>query len=340
MLALHPSLLSAAAWPRLVERVIRPGFHLTDLPADPGVAPLVLLPGCLDEPLVAVRSGEGLRVLSNACTHRGHLVATAAGPCKRLRCGYHGRIFDLEGRALSSPGFGAVNGQDLPTAGLFTMGPLGFVSGAPAGAPPPWAGALADRLAGLPLSEAVAVGGRDYRVRGHFLLWLENFLEGLHIPFVHPALAGALDLSVYRTDTYDWGNVQVGMARPGDVHLPLPPDHPDRRGPDEAIAGLYVYLYPLTALNIYPWGISANAVMPVSPTETVIRYRSFVWAPALREQGAGAGLSTVEEEDDLAVERTAAGLKGALSRPGPLSPEEVGVAHLHVLLRAALGEGV
>ena len=36
---------------------------------------------------------------------------------------------------------------------------------------------------------------RDYTVEAHWALYVENYLEGLHIPFVHPGLMQALDLA-------------------------------------------------------------------------------------------------------------------------------------------------
>src|SRR5262249_22037796 len=85
--------------------------------AAPGVAKAVtLLPGCLDEPLLLVNAGGTaggagggtLRLLSNVCTHRGHLVVAPqsdARNLKSLRCPYHGRSFALDGRCLAAPGF-------------------------------------------------------------------------------------------------------------------------------------------------------------------------------------------------------------------------------------------
>jgi choline monooxygenase len=337
--ALDPALLSAAAWPRLVERVVAPAFHFVELPdlgeGDGFAAPFTLLPGALDEPLVWVRGAGGPGLLSNACTHRGHLVVTAAGPCKALRCGYHGRRFELDGRLKASPGFGPLLGHDLPAPPRFSLGPMSFVSVDRAAQPP---AGLLSRLGGLPLERAKPDGGRDFVVKAHFLLWLENFLEGFHIPFVHPGLATALDLGAYRTDLLPWGSVQIGIGEAGAPEVPLPVDHPDRRPGEGPIVGYYLHLFPFVALNVYPWGVSLNAVVPVSPVETIIRYRFYTWEPALKGQGAGGDLFTVEAEDDAVVERTAQGLRSRLYRPGLLSAEEPGVAHLHALLGAAIGD--
>src|SRR6185437_2974303 len=65
-----------------------------------------LLEGYLDEPLALVRGEDRtLRLLSNVCTHRGNLVVNEPGRLSHLRCRYHGRVFDLDGRFRSMPEF-------------------------------------------------------------------------------------------------------------------------------------------------------------------------------------------------------------------------------------------
>lgn len=120
--------LDPAVFEAVRERVFASSWlWLADLRevAAPGhVAPHVLMPGLLDEPLVLVRDGTGaLRCLSNVCTHRGNLLVPAAGPASQLRCGYHSRRFGLDGRMTFMPGFeGACDfpsaADDLPAASL------------------------------------------------------------------------------------------------------------------------------------------------------------------------------------------------------------------------------
>ncbi|MGH9949616.1 MAG: aromatic ring-hydroxylating oxygenase subunit alpha, partial [Pyrinomonadaceae bacterium] len=75
--------------------------------------PFSLLPDFLDEPLLLARTNEGVRCLSNVCTHRGKILVEE--PCKAnlIRCGYHGRRFSLDGKFLSMPEFEDV--ENFPT---------------------------------------------------------------------------------------------------------------------------------------------------------------------------------------------------------------------------------
>ena len=61
--------------------------------------PFILLPGILNEPLLLNRDyNDQLHCLSNVCTHRGNLVCEKGGIEKNLRCRYHGRRFELNGK--------------------------------------------------------------------------------------------------------------------------------------------------------------------------------------------------------------------------------------------------
>jgi choline monooxygenase len=128
---------------------------LNEVPAPGHVAPHVLMPGLLDEPLVLARDGAGaLRCLSNVCTHRGNLIVPAAGPASQLRCGYHSRRFGLDGRMAFMPGFeGACDfpsaADDLPGAGLVPWQGHALVHLDAAAPPPAWPAWIEQRLAGV-----------------------------------------------------------------------------------------------------------------------------------------------------------------------------------------------
>ena len=51
----------------------------------------------LNEPLIVVRTGGEIRVLSNVCRHRGMPVAEGAGTAKRFICSYHAWTYALDG---------------------------------------------------------------------------------------------------------------------------------------------------------------------------------------------------------------------------------------------------
>ncbi len=331
---------------RVVGDVLARSWHVVDaarIPSAPGEAlPYELLPGSLEEPLILSRDDSGtLRALSNVCTHRGNLILDR--PCKQrgLRCGYHGRRFGLDGTMQHMPEF--ANAVDfpgpadrLPRTPLEAWGPLLFTSLNPAMSFDTLIGPVNERLGWLDLS-ALSFDpntSRDYTFDANWALYCDNYLEGLHVPYVHPSLAKALSYSDYSTELLAEGVLQVGIAAEGEDCFTLPPGHVDAQ---RRVAGYYYFLFPCTMLNFYPFGLSLNIVQPLGPSRTRVRFLSYVADPAEERRGAAADLHTVELEDEAVVTQVARGVRSRLYDRGRYSPShETGVHHFHRLLADAL----
>jgi len=338
--------LDPATWSALRERAFVPSWQwLDDLAADAApqsLTPLTLLSGLLDEPLLLARDAAGtLRVLPNACTHRGaRLVET---PCRaaQIRCPYHSRRFELDGRMSFMPGFEGA--ADFPSAAdhlqplpLARWGPLAFTSLAPAAPFEAVFGSLMERMAWLPWQAFVRDPSRDrdFHFAAHWALYVENYLEGLHIPFVHPGLARSVALEAYRYELFTHAVLQIAGARDDEPAFALPPGHPEH---GQRIAAYYWWLFPNLMLNFYPWGLSLNVVEPMAADRTRVRFRAWVREPALLGAGAGAALDEVEREDEEIVERVQRGLASRFFHRGRYSPmHERGVHHFHRLLSDCL----
>lgn len=332
----------AAAFELLRERVLARSWHCV---GDAGVAPLhplTLLPGCLDEPLLLARGGGVTRCLSNVCTHRGTILVEEPGEAgTSLRCRYHGRTFDLDGRFKHMPEFEGC--AHFPSeADNLTQVPFAEWRGLRFAALNPahdFAAVVTDmnaRVGFLPAEsfKLAAALSRAYTVRAHFALYLDNYLEGFHVPFVHASLNAAIDYGAYTTELFPHSVLQVGIAKPGEPCFELPPGHPDS---GRRVAAYYWWLFPCTMLNFYPWGLSLNIVEPVNREQTRVRFMSYVHDDSLLEKGAGAGLHRVELEDEAVVEAVQAGLKGRFYKRGRYSPtRETGTHHFHRLLAQML----
>jgi choline monooxygenase len=307
--------------------------------------PFMLLEGCLDEPLVLTCADDGVvRCLSNVCTHRGTLVVEGEGHAHSLRCRYHGRRFALDGSFVSMPEFDGVENfptpaDDLPCLQLERWGPLTFCGLDPAMPFDAWIGPVRERVGWLPLDQFVfePETSRDYLIRANWALYCDNYLEEFHIPFIHGGLSDKLDYASYRTETFDFCNLQLGTARSAAEAFRLPAGHPDE---GEAIAAYYFWLFPNLMLNFYPWGLSVNLVSPLAPDRTRVSFLSYVWDASKREQGAGADLHRVEMEDEEVVEAVQHGVRSRLYRRGRYSPRrEVGTHHFHGLLERFMRGG-
>jgi choline monooxygenase len=334
--------LDPAVWVLARERIFARCWHwlgaLDDV-AEPGsLAPRDVLPGLLDEPLLLACDGSGrLRCLSNVCTHRGNLLVPAACRAKDIRCGYHARRFGLDGRMLSMPGFEQAQNfpaasDHLPALPLHTLAGHGYTAIDPAA---PFDAFFGGVLARLPASalqglHADPARSRDYGFDAHWALYVENYLEGLHIPFVHAGVTRTLDLGQYDYELFGHANLQLAEARSGQPAFELPPGSPDHA---RRIAAYYVWVFPNLMLNFYPWGLSVNVVQPLAPGRTRGLFRSFVRDPSGLDSGAGGALDPVEMEDETVVQTVQRGIRSRLYTKGRYSPShERGVHQFHRLI--------
>ena len=309
-----------------------------DLRLEGQMVPHTLLPGMLDEPILFVRDTEDvLRCISNVCTHRGNLLID--GPCigQQIRCRYHGRRFKLCGDFVHMPEFEKAKNfpsakDNLPKVPFATLGKFIFASIAPSVAFDQVFGEIKKRLFWMPFEEFQfdPKRSRDYLVKSHWALYCENYLEGLHIPFVHRTLRSVLDFGAYSTELYGYANLQLALANNGEDSFKLPADSQDY---GKQVAAYYYWIFPNTMLNFYPWGCSINVVKPMGPALTKVSFLTFVWDESKIDRGAGGELDKVEREDEAVVESVQKGIRSRFYDTGRYSPSmETGTHHFHRLL--------
>ena len=316
--------------------------HLDNVAEAGTLAPHDLLPGLLDEPVLLSRDATGtLRCLSNVCTHRANRLVDQPCKAEHIRCAYHSRRFELNGQMRFMPGFEGArdfpsSSDHLPELALGVWAGHGFASLAPQLPLGDWLAEMQDRLAWLPVQQWAAdlSRSRSFEFDAHWALYVENYLEGLHIPFVHPALNQTLDMDNYRYELGRSSVLQLALAREGEAAFEPPPgscDHGLR------VAAYYWWLFPNLMFNVYPWGLSVNVVQPLGLSRTRVLFRSFVADPSKLGQGAGGALDPVELEDEAVVLSVQKGIRSRLYSKGRYSPRhELGTHHFHRLLAQAL----
>lgn len=312
------------------------------LPAAGEATPVTLLPGSLDEPLLLTCDEHQQRhCLSNICTHRGAIICEKKIKCDELRCPYHSRRFHLDGRMRFAPGFAEAsdfpNSEcDLPSLPLHQRGPLVWTSLSADSNIDCWLQPVLRRVDWLPWEQFSfdAERSRDYVFPGNWMLYVENYLDSLHIPFVHPGLNQTLDFSRYSTELFANGSLQLAIAADDEEAFDVPSAAPDR---GLRVAAWYFWLFPNLMLNFYPWGLSLNIVEPQGVAHTRVRFMSFVWREELLQAGAGAALHQVEMEDEAMVLSVTRGMRSALYRRGRYAPvHEAACHHFHRLLLRCL----
>ncbi len=172
------------------------------------------------EPVVVVRDAAGkLRAFSNVCRHRAGPIAEGAGCRKVLNCAYHGWTYALDGRLIGTPEVDGMEFFDRSTMGMVplrceTWEQFIFVNFAPQGP------TLAEYLGNIPeLAREFPFAGlalterRDYIVNCNWKVYVDNYLEGYHIPIVHPGLMKEIDYPRYHCETFRYHSRQVGPVK-------------------------------------------------------------------------------------------------------------------------------
>jgi choline monooxygenase len=310
--------------------------------ARPLVAPFQLLPSFLDVPLLLSRDAEGVtHCLSNVCTHRANLLIKEPGNIREIRCNYHGRRFDLDGKFKSMPGFDGVENfpcerDNLHALDLKTFAGLQFTSLNPKTDFNTVFGDMIERMSFLPLDNLKFDEERSehFEVKANWALYCDNYLEGFHIPFVHPTLNAELSFLDYEYHLFSHSNLQIGIGKSGENVFDLPVGHPDY---GKQISAYYWWVYPNLMFNFYPWGLSFNIVNPVRLDLTKVFFRAYVMDASKLDAGAGNGLGQVELEDEQVVEQVQEGMRSSLYHRGRYSATmEKCVHHFHRLVSADL----
>jgi choline monooxygenase len=294
------------------------------------------------EPIVVVRDDDGaLRAFYNVCRHRAAQVVTApCGNASKLRCRYHGWSYDLQGRLRGVPEFAGVRefckgDEGLVPVHVAAWGPMVFVH---LGKSPT---ELLDSLA--PLSEQSDVlgidrlqfaGRREYEVGCNWKVYVDNYQDGgYHVNTVHPALAGALDYSEYRTTNFAGGSVQTSPLKPArDASVQAV------RTGDQA---WYWWLFPNLMLNFYEGVLDTNLVVPVAADRCKVIF-DFYFADVSPERQAFIAESMavadrVQNEDRGVCEDVQRGLGSRSFQTGRFSVRrESGEFHFHRLLARKL----
>lgn len=302
------------------------------------VHPFILLDGFLTEPLLLTKDKEDIiSCLTNVCTHRGNIVALNPGKSKKLTCMYHGRRFNLKGEFEHMPEFN--DAEDFPRTcdnlhqfPLKNLGPFLFAGLNPTFDIQQVFDKMKERIGFLPLNDFKLdkTLNKDFLVHANWALYCDNYLEGFHIPFVHEGLNSVLDYGSYKTETYEYCNLQIGYSEEAVEVFDLPKNHVDY---GKNVAAYYYWVFPNMMFNFYPWGLSVNIVNPLDINRTKVSFITYVLDPTKLNKGAGSALEKVEREDEFVVENVQKGVRSSFYKAGRFSPtREKGVHHFHRLL--------
>ena len=312
----------------------------------------------LGEPLVAVRGPDrGVKAFFNVCRHRAaRLLDGGSGHCPgRIVCPYHAWTYDLDGHltaithrkefadfAFDRYGLKPVE-TEVYKGFVFVRLQPGLPSVAAMLAP------YEPELAAFRLEELQPMGRVTLRTR--HVNWknvTDNYSDAMHIPVAHPGLTRLFGQS-YGVEAQVWVDKMWGYLR--DVPssqlserlyqavLPSSPRLPAHR----QRLWTYFKLWPNLAFDIYPDQIDFMQMIPISPTETLIREIAYAHPDNRREMRVARLLNwrinrRVSLEDKALIERVQVGMGSRSYTPGPLGHTEVSLRSFAHRMRELIPE--
>ncbi len=285
-------------------------------------------------PVLLVRGQDGvLRAFPNVCRHRAGPLALCDGKgIRALHCKYHGWTYTLEGQLRSAPEMQdacdfRVEDIRLPPLRVHEWQGLVFVA-LDAETPPfdEVYGGIVERIAPIDLSAMRYLRRDTYDIACNWKVYVDNFLEGYHLPHVHPGLSKVLDYRAYDTELFAWHSLQSSPLRNSSALY----------GDGQAF---YYFVYPNVMLNILPGRLQTNRILPLGPDRCriVFDYHYTQDESAQARIEADQAFSDEVQREDIAIcEAVQRGLSSGHYVPGRLCPKrESGVWHFQNLLRAA-----
>jgi len=278
--------------------------------------------------LIVMRDLAGaLRAFANSCRHRGARLLDGRGNCRAIVCPYHAWTYALDGALKGAAGMEETLGfrkedYGLVEARVETWGGFVFVSVAPAGPGlADWLGDLPDALAMYRLEDMITTRRVEYDVACNWKVWVENFMEGYHIPTVHRASisrqkAVNLPLETKRGEYQMIREVHDGSRGLLDGDAGFPPI-PTVVG-EEGRGSRFILIYPATMLAICNDTMWSFECHPLGPERTEVVLTSCF----PRDVTARADFAELLPEDNDISEKQQLGLATMLARPGRLSPKE------------------
>jgi choline monooxygenase len=298
-----------------------------------------------NDSLVVLRDSGALRGFHNVCLHRAGPVAQGCGRRKTLQCRYHGWTYSLNGTLLRAPEMEGTAGFEpaemrLREVTVATWGPLVFAN--IDGKAPPLPEVMEDipaRVSAFHPERMRWVARREYDVACNWKVYVDNYLEGYHLPVVHPGLHKELDYDQYRVEPHRYFSIQHAPLRP-------PRAGADRRyipEGDQPPEAVYVWLFPNTMLNVYLGQMQTNVVIPLSHDRTRVVFEWFATEPPADAAGEErwkdlmAFSDEIQAEDVEICEIVQRNLRSRVYDRGRYSAaRENGVHHFHSLLHEFL----
>ena len=252
---------------------------------------------------------HNFRCYTNICRHRGGplLWKNETQRGSGLSCHYHGWSYSADnGILFKAPNFGPIDCTQFalePWTTKILKNALIFVNHNPTESQAKMLDIFDHALIDQHIPSLIHAQKR-HLLKCNWKIYVENYLEGLHIPYLHPKLKSEIDMNTYHVKVHErYISHHVGA------------------GDDAMSAGFWAYFWPNLALNFYKDGLSVERIVPIDEGTTAIEYSYlFNETTSNDKQDQQMSLSTEVTEEDIAiVEAIQKNIMSGSYTPGPLS---------------------
>ena len=293
-----------------------------------------------NQPIIIIKQEDNsLKAFFNVCQHRGGPLLTKNKCIKALQCKYHGWIYNLNGELKKVREFENVENFNFEDYNLksisikvwqglifinFNNRSKNFNS---------VLNEISNRIKPINFSKYTFYRSVSYHIKCNWKTYIDNFLEGYHIPFVHPKLNKVLDYKSYTTEIFKNHSLQFAPIN-------------SNISPYDKSSGLkntayYYTIFPNVLLNIAPGRLQTNVVKPTSPNSCVVDFDYYFDEVSHKVIKNDIEFSNEVQLEDIKIcEEVQKRLESKVYNQGRISPQsEKGLYHFQSVLKEKLKNG-
>ena len=286
-----------------------------------------------NQPIVISRGkGNKINVFYNVCQHRGTVLLNKKKCYKQFQCKYHGWLYDLNGNLLKARGFESseMKKEDfkLKSINVKIWNKLIFINFSENTTSfKRLFDRIDKRIGNIDFSEYHYFERVSYPIKCNWKVYLDNYLEGFHIPLVHKELSKVLDYKSYETELYDdfslqWCNIKNEENPYLDSGISKP-------------VAYYFTVFPNILLNIAPGRLQTNIVEPKSSKTCTVHFDYFFSSIDKRSIKKDMDFSNLIQKEDVEIcEAVQRGIESKGYDIGQISEKyEAGLHHFQSILK-------
>ena len=295
----------------------------------------------LNEPILIVRQKDlSLKAFFNVCQHRGGPLVRENCSVKSFQCKYHGWVYGIDGSLQKIRDFSGVKNFKKKDYGLKS---INITS---------WMGLifinLNSNIKSFPLSDTIIENHissinisnfkyhsrKSYKLKCNWKIYIDNYLEGYHIPFVHPGLNKVIDYKSYKTELYEGYSMQWALIDPK-----ASPYKKNQKSNNNA--AFYFTIFPNILLNIAPGRLQTNIIKPDSPKNCTVHFDYYFGDISAKNIKKDFDFSEEIQIEDIQIcEEVQRGLGSRAYNTGRISKEsEQGLHHFQSYYKRKLSNG-